>query len=68
MHTNNRAEVMALVQLMRWLVENHGEWGGAPSIVIFGDSQLIVNFCNRRARPSVGDLYAAMQHVQQYRK
>jgi hypothetical protein len=31
-----------------------------PAIIIYGDSQLIINFCNRRARPSVNDLYTDM--------
>jgi PAS domain-containing protein len=58
--TNNRAEAMALQELMEWLVEHRSAWGGAPAVVIFGDSQLIINFCNRRARPAVADLYNCM--------
>lgn len=55
--TNNRAEARALRDLMQWLAEHAHQWANREAIVIYGDSQLIINFCNRRARPSVGDLY-----------
>lgn len=56
--TNNRAEVRALWDLMRWLAVEKPD--PALPVVVFGDSQLVINFCNRRARPSVGDLYEAV--------
>jgi ribonuclease HI len=59
-NTNNRAELHALLQLMEWLEHNQSRLSNAPAIVIYGDSQLIINFCNRRARPSVSDLYTDM--------
>jgi ribonuclease HI len=66
--TNNRAEARALQDLMAWLANHRTCWEGAPAIVIYGDSQLIINFCNRKARPSVGDLYAAIQEVERHKK
>ena len=39
--TNNRAEILALVGLMQWLVQHPGEWEG-QAIIIFGDSELII--------------------------
>lgn len=66
--TNNRAEVTALKECMEWLAQRVSEGEQLPPIVIFGDSQLVINFCNRRARPSVGDLYEAMQRVHGLRK
>ena len=44
--TNNRAEVYALKDMMEWLANNPMVWK-PPAIVIYGDSQLIINFCNR---------------------
>jgi ribonuclease HI len=44
--TNNRAEVYALKDLMEWLANNPKVWK-PPAIVVYGDSQLIINFCNR---------------------
>lgn len=64
--TNNRAEVTALRECMEWLAEH--ATGDTPPVVVLGDSQLVVDFCNRRARPSVGDLYEAMQRVHALRK
>lgn len=64
--TNNRAEIRALQDLMAWLVEHRVKLK-ERAVVIYGDSQLIVNFCNRRAKPSVGDLYAAMQEIHRLR-
>lgn len=66
--TNNKAEAKALEELMGWLAENQGEWGEAPAVVVYGDSQLVVNFCNRRARPSVGELYASVQEIMRHRR
>jgi ribonuclease HI len=66
--TNNRAKAKALEDLMTWLASNLGSWEGAPAIVIYGDSQLIINFCNRNTRPLVGDLYTAIQEVEWHRR
>ena len=46
MNTNNRAEVFALKNLMEWLSGEPSVWN-KPGIVVYGDSQLIINFCNR---------------------
>ena len=46
MNTNNRAEVFALKGLMEWLAGEPSVWS-RPGIVVYGDSQLIINFCNR---------------------
>lgn len=47
---------------MQWLVDTRS-WKEGQAVVIYGDSQLIINFCNRKARPAVTDLYEAMQAV-----
>ncbi len=47
---------------MKWLVESRC-WEDGQAVVVFGDSQLIINFCNRKARPAVTDLYEAMASV-----
>ena len=52
---------------MGWLAANKEKWGDARAVVIFGDSQLIINFCNRRARPAVEELYESMQVVKEVR-
>ena len=36
--TNNKAEARALDDLMQWLATNSGELGGAPALVVYGDS------------------------------
>lgn len=59
-HTNNRAEARALVEVMEWLKSHEDRLGDCP-VVIYGDSQLVMDFCNRRARPSVHDLYSLVQ-------
>jgi ribonuclease HI len=38
LHTNNRAEVKALEELMGWLGDNRQAWGAAPAVVVYGDS------------------------------
>lgn len=48
--------------------QEEGAWENKRAIVIYGDSQLVINFCNRRARPSVNELYSAMQEIQRLRK
>jgi ribonuclease HI len=60
--TNNRAEARALQELMQWLVHTRS-WEKGQALVVYGDSQLVINFCNRKARPAVTDLYEAMQAV-----
>ena len=65
--TNNKTEAHALQELMGWLAANKEKWGDARAVVIFGDSQLIINFCNRRARPAVEELYESMQVVKEVR-
>lgn len=65
--TNNRAEATALGEVMEWLAQHADELGGAP-IVVYGDSQLVMNFCNRRARPAVHDLYMVMTRVHDTRR
>lgn len=36
--TNNKAEAKALEELMVWLAANTGKLGGAPAVIIYGDS------------------------------
>ena len=64
--TNNAAEVAALVDLMEWLATHFSrvcnklrvKW-----VVIKGDSKLIIDFCNRVARPGESHLYLAIAEV-----
>ena len=60
--TNNRAEAKALEELMTWLVDTRC-WEKGQAVVVYGDSQLIINFCNRKARPAVTDLWESIQGV-----
>lgn len=52
--TNNGSEAAALVTLMRWLATNAAGLGVGSTVhwvLIKGDSKLIIDFCNRLARP-----------------
>lgn len=66
--TNNKAEAKALEELMDWLDNNPAQWQGGSAVVVYGDSQLIINFCNRKARPSVAELYTAVQEIFRHRR
>ena len=60
--TNNRAEAAALVGLMRWFQKHEELLGPLTPVVVFGDSKLLIDFCNRRARPS-SIFYEALKEV-----
>ena len=57
----NCAEMAALVWGLELLVE-HGVTG---KVLVFGDSQLTIDFCMHRALPGVPDLYKGLKLIQQ---
>ena len=59
--TVNCAEMTALVWGLKLLVE-HGATG---KVLVLGDSQLMIDFCMRRASPGVPDLYKGLKRIQQ---
>ncbi len=61
--TNNAAEVQALLALMQWLLAEQARWRGTKGIVVRGDSKLIIDFCNRAARPGQQHQYLPMGEV-----
>ena len=65
--TNNTAEVTALCDLMRDLVDQ-GVPLGASSIVVFGDSRLVVDFANRVAKPGKSQLFLAVREIEKLRR
>ena len=50
--TNNLAEIKALKSLVSWLAEYSAELGPCPNIEVFGDSELVINFLLRFAKPN----------------
>ena len=54
--TNNVVEMEALLMLMQNLVE-HSIPGQADTVLVIGDSRLIVDFANCIARPSKAKLF-----------
>ena len=62
--TNNAAEVNTLVALMGWLVRSRGSWQEGV-VVVRGDSKLVIDFCNKSARPGEQHLYLAMHTVRE---
>ncbi len=68
LETYNKTEARALQEFMGWLAANKEKWGDTHAVAIFGNSQLIINFFNRRARPAVEELYESMQVVKEVRE
>jgi hypothetical protein len=56
------------VLLMSWLVANQQSWEVGVPIIIRGDSKLILDFCNRLARPGQQHLYLAMAEIHDKRR
>ena len=51
--SNNKAEMRALVEALTW-VRGHLEAAeGVGEGVVYGDSALVISFCNRQSRPQV---------------
>ena len=65
--TNNIAEMEALLMLMQSLVE-HGVPGQADTVLVIGDSQLIIDFANSIARPSKAKLFLGVQRLRELEK
>ena len=65
--TNKIAVMEALLMLMQSLVE-HGVPGRVDTVLVIGDSQLIVDFANHVARPSKAKLFLGVQKLQKLEK
>ena len=50
--TNNEAEATALRDAMTFSKNNKHLWEGHPGLVVYGDSELIINFMRGSMRPS----------------
>ena len=66
--TNNTAELQSLWKLMSWLVEMQAELDLSKGIVIYGDSELAINFMIWTARPRKQTLAAIVKKIQVERK
>ena len=55
-HTVNEAESATLLELMTFLARITS-WEDIHQVVIFGDSWLLIDFRNQRARPGKSSLY-----------
>ncbi len=61
--TNNAAELAALIEAMKWMVDHVQDIQGACGAIIYGDSKLIMDFCNRSACPPKQNLFLGMRQV-----
>ena len=57
----------ALLMLMQSLVE-HGVLGQVDTVLVIGDSQLIINFANRIARPLKAKPFLGVQRLHKLEK
>ena len=55
-YTVNEAESAVLLDLMTFLA-CITSWEDIHQVVVFGDSQLVIDFMNRHARPGKSSLY-----------
>ena len=60
--TSNVVEIEALLMLMQSLVE-HGVPGRADTVLVIGDSQLIIDFANCLAHPSKAKLFLGVRKL-----
>ena len=60
--TNNEAEAGALRDLLSALMRR-GVPAGVATVVIFGDSRLVIDFANRAAKPGKASLFLLMREV-----
>lgn len=66
--TNNSAEMSALRELLTWIADNQLDLGDIKQVVIFGDSELTINFMLRQARVSQNHLVKIYKQIVQLRK
>ena len=60
--TNNGAECQALVDLMEIIWEAREKLQG-HEILVYGDSRLVIDFANRKARPGLANLFLNVRRV-----
>ena len=51
-NTNNEVEMSALLDLLTWVDTHSDELPATKTLHVIGDSELMINFMNRAARPS----------------
>ena len=58
----------ALLGLLTWIAEHQSELDPVGTIQILGDSELIINFLTRVARPNKASLYRKVTEAQKIRR